>query len=248
MTLQCDMNAVTDYFKLHCLELNVNKSKSITFFKNKSPINFVYNINNTPMEKVEQIKDLGVILDHNLSFKNHIEFVTTRAKSRLAWIRRFSKDFNDPWVLKKLFMTFVLPILEYASQVWSPSYEYQIGNLESVQKHFLLYALRKFKWQDRFRLPSYKHRLLLLDMNTLEDRRNISRICFVHSLLTGSITSPHLLHELKLKIPKRITRNTANNLLFTNDLKDPMNIMCKNYNDLTKIIDFNQSTDTVKKT
>lgn len=145
-------------------------------------------------------------------------------------------------------MTFVLPIVEYASQIWSPSFEYQIVNIESIQKQFLLYALRKFKWKDRLRLPSYKHRLLLLDMNSLYDRRIIARVSFIHSLLIGSISSPTLLTELSLRIPLRITRNTGNSLLYINNFNNPLNTMCKYYNEFSYIIDFNQSNEIVKTT
>lgn len=166
--LQNDLNDIAKYFNIHHLKLNINKSKSITFFKNKSPVNFIYKLNGSPLEKVDQIKDLGVILERDLSFKSHIEHIITKAKSRLAWIRRYSKEFNDPWIIKKLYMTFVLPILEYASQIWCPNQSSQITKLESIQKQFLLFALRKFKWTKvgEFRLPKYRHRLLLLDMNT----------------------------------------------------------------------------------
>ena len=112
----------------------MKKSNLITFYKNKSKIPFVYTINGLVIERVEQIKDLGVILDQHLSFGNHIDYIITKAKSRLAWVRRFSSEFNDPWVIKSLFMTFVVPILEYASQIWSPSLLYQIKGIESIQK------------------------------------------------------------------------------------------------------------------
>lgn len=138
--LQNDLDAVAEYFELHGLKLNINKSKSISFYKNKSPIVNTYSINQLSIERVNQIKDLGVILERDLSFRSHIEYITTRAKSRLAWVRRFSKDFNDPWVIKRLFMTFVLPIVEYASQIWTPIYDYQTTNIESVQKQFLLFV------------------------------------------------------------------------------------------------------------
>lgn len=83
-------------------------------------------------------------------------------------------------------------------------------------------------------------------MNTLSDRRQIARISFIHSILSGQISSPSLLLELRLKIPNRITRGTANSLLYTNDLKDPINVMCKSYNEIFHLVDFNQSVDTVK--
>lgn len=244
--LQEDLNRVANYFNAHCLKLNINKSKSISFYRHKSPINFNYSIYGDIIEKVTVIKDLGVILDRSLSFKNHIELISTRAKSRLAWIKRFSKEFNDPWVIKKLYMTFVLPIIEYASQIWSPIFNYQIGCIESVQKQFLLYALRKFKWRDRLRLPSYKHRLLLLDMNTLNDRRSIARISFIHSVFNSKISSPTILSDIKIKVPNRQTRANRNFSLFVNSLNDPLNLMCKLYNEFSYMLDLDQSVDNVK--
>lgn len=75
--LQIDLNDVVRYFNINHLQLNVNKSKSISFHKHNTPINYTYTINNLPIEKVELIKDLGVILHRSLSFREHIEFITT---------------------------------------------------------------------------------------------------------------------------------------------------------------------------
>lgn len=85
--LQLDIDRVSQHLNVHCLQLNVKKSNSITFYRNKSVIPFVYTINGLIIERVEQIKDLGVILDRSLTFSNHIENIITKAKSRLAWIR-----------------------------------------------------------------------------------------------------------------------------------------------------------------
>lgn len=145
---------------------------------------------------------------------------------------------------KKLFMTFVLPILEYAAQIWSPHQKGQIKSIESVQKQFLLFALRKFKWRDRFRLPSYKHRLLLLHMISLEDRRTISQLSFIHSVLIANISSPSVLNRIHFNIPQRRTRNMI--LLKTTFQNDPINIMIRKYNEYVNLLDFNQSKMTVK--
>lgn len=163
--LQIDLNRDATYFNIHSLNLKIKKSQFITYHRKNSPFEFTYTIEGLAIERVNQIKDLGVILDQKLSFVNHIEYITTRAKSRLAWVRRFSREFDFPWVIKKLYMTFVSPILEYAPQVWSPEAQTHSNSIESIQKQFLLFALRHFKWNDRFRLPPYRHRLLLLRMN-----------------------------------------------------------------------------------
>lgn len=216
----------------------------MTFYRNKSTFEYVYTINSLAIEKVSVIKDLGVILDHKLSFSNHIEFITTRAKSRLAWIRRFSKEFNDPWVIKKLFFTFVLPILEYASQVWSPKTSNYIKDIESIQKQFLLFALRKFQWPNRFQLPPYKHRLLLLHMNTLEDRRSIAQINFIQSLFNSNIYCPPLLSKLNIIVPSRRTRQYT--LLRANFSNDPLNLMIKKYNSYSHLFELCESDNVVK--
>lgn len=242
--LQDDVDRVSQYFDYHCLQLNVKKSNSITFYRNKSTIQYVYTIKGLVVEKVQHIKDLGVILDQNLSFANHIEYITTKSKSRLAWVRRFSREFDDPWVIKQLYMTFVAPILEYASQIWSPLQLYQIKKIESIQKQFLLFALRKFKWKNRFQLPSYKNRLLLLRMNTLEERREIAQVAFIQSILNGAISSPFLLSKINWIVPQRLTRNSK--LFKTTFLNDPMNIMIKNYNVFADKFEFNQKAESVR--
>lgn len=66
------------------------------------------------------------------------------------------------------------------------------------QTQFVLFAFRRFKWKNKFKLPKYQHRLLWLDMSTLEDKRTIARVCFV-TFLTGDISSTSSLSEIKLK-------------------------------------------------
>ena len=44
---------------------------------------FKYNINNLVLPNVIEVKDLGIIVDHELKFKRHIQDNTTRAHSEL---------------------------------------------------------------------------------------------------------------------------------------------------------------------
>lgn len=205
--LQKELNNVNKYFEVNCMKLNEKKTKSITFHKCKSPIKFDFYINSVQIDRVTVIKDLGVLLDSKLTYKNHLDYIISKAKSILAWIKRYSYEFDDPWVIKKLFDTFVIPILEYASHVWSPTAKCDIVRIESIQKQFLIFALRKFRWLDRFELPSYKSRLLFFHMNSLEDRRKMFQVLFIFSLITSLISSPQLLSNLNINIPTRDTRN-----------------------------------------
>ena len=79
---------------------------------------FKYNINNLVLPNVTEVKDLGIIVDHELKFKRHIHDITTRAHQRASLILRCFKS-KDPFLLFKAFVTSVRPLREYNCQVWS---------------------------------------------------------------------------------------------------------------------------------
>ena len=200
--LQADLDRLVRYFRLNKLELNVLKTKFVSFHRGSLKFNYKYSIDNEKIERVDVIRDLGVILDRKLNFKAHIEYITAKARSILAWIKRFGYEFEDPWTIKRLFSTFVLPIVEYASQVWNPYTQYMIARVESIQKQFLLFALRKMKWAHRFRRPPYECRLLELQMITLEERRKIAQISLAHNVLCGQTSSQYILRRIKIRTPR----------------------------------------------
>jgi len=259
LELQADLDELANYFKRNQLKLNVMKSKSVSYHRGMLVFDFKYRINNEYIEQVDVIKDLGIILDTNLTFSEHIEYITAKAKSRLAWIKHFGREFEDPWTIKKLYSTFVMPIIECGSQVWNPHTADKITKIESIQKQFLLYALRKLNWPQRFRLPSYKNRLLLLQMITLEDRRKIAQIKFIHNVILGNISSKHILDKIKIRTPHHRTRNKDLLELPTRRADyskfEPINYMLNTYNQFYSLklpncdnylIDFNVNIVTIK--
>lgn len=67
-----------------------------------------------PSEECQLPKDLRVLLDEKLNFEYHNNFIGAKAKSTLAWIEIFLYDDS---CLNRPFETFMMPILEYASQI-----------------------------------------------------------------------------------------------------------------------------------
>lgn len=53
--------------------------------------NLVIDINNTHLERVNNFKYLGVLLDHTLSWKDHVEYIGNKISSRLGMLRRARK-------------------------------------------------------------------------------------------------------------------------------------------------------------
>ena len=79
--------------------------------------------------------DLGIIFDNDLKFNDHILDIVNRAYKRSNLIFRcfLSKDTNS---LVRAYKTYVRPLLEYNSVVWSPSQIYHINSIEAVQRAF----------------------------------------------------------------------------------------------------------------
>lgn len=240
--LQEDLSRFSVWCLKNKLFLNFDKCKRITLTRKFIPIDFAYQLNENVVNKVEFITDLGVIVDKKLTFNLHIESIVNRANKLLGFIKRFSADFSDPYVVKILFISFVRSILEYACVVWCPYYDIYIKRLESVQKKFLRFALRGLPWADTLNLPAYEDRLKLLSLQTLELRRHTAQTRFIHRLLNGDINAPNLLS--KLNINSRPCTLRTNDFLYqsmarTNyGLNAPLRAMTKSYNADCHLLDF----------
>lgn len=167
----------------------------------------------------------------------------------IGFIRRQSNEFSDPYTLKTLYVSLVRSILEYASVVWSPNYQMHINRIESVQKVFTRFALRKLNWQSD--LPPYEVRCKLIDIQKLSVRRKILSIMFTRDILSGDIDSPDLLALVGLYAPSRIIR--TRDMLFTPihrtnyGYRDPLSVAITLFNKFCIEIDFTLPKVTFKR-
>lgn len=206
--LQNDLNSFSTWCTKNFLDLNVSKCQSITYSRKRaatSPRSYV--LSSEPIPFVNSLRDLGVICDSELNFHSHIDHIVNRANSVLGFVKRWSKEFSDPYVCKSLYIFFVRPLLEYACQVWSPSQSTLINRIESVQRRFVRFALRGLPWTDSFNLPPYESRLKLINLQPLALRRDVADITFVHQVLSGSIDCPEFLHSISLNTNPRNVRS-----------------------------------------
>ena len=200
--IQNDIDRIKQWCNNNLMFLNVAKCNVITFSRKNMVINTNYNIENESLKRVPTINDLGVTLDAKLDFKCHIEKMTNCGYRNLGFVKRQSKEFSDPYVTKSLYCSLVRSKLEYASVVWNMVGITESARIESVQKQFLLFALRNLGWRrDTYVLPSYESRLLLLNMHTLEKRRNVNDIVFAYDLIKKNIKCPQLCNQIVLNQP-----------------------------------------------
>ncbi|GMS81354.1 hypothetical protein PENTCL1PPCAC_3529, partial [Pristionchus entomophagus] len=149
-----------------------------SFLKNRTQSVMVDNSFSTPYPdfdfKIGQIslptktvfKDLGIAYDNKLSFSSHIQSIVSRAKARCAYITRTFSS-RSLKLYARLFSSYVRPILEYGSELWSPTDRENIKLIESVQRKFSERVFNKC----REPLTNYTNRLRALGLTTLESRR-----------------------------------------------------------------------------
>lgn len=232
------------------LDLNVKKCNTILFTRKRSELNITISLGNQTVTKCDRVRDLGLILDSGMTFIEHYNTITHKAKNMLCFIKRFSYKFEDPYTLKTLYITYVRSLLEYCSVVWSPNLVTYEDQIESIQKQFVLFALRKLGWST-FPLPSYASRCMLISLDTLKNRREFASLAFVNDIISNRIDSPQLLQSLNFHAPSRPLRIRSiflENACRTNYAKNgPINTLMNIHNKYSDIIDFTMSRYMLKK-
>lgn len=204
--LQNDLDKIAVWCVNNGMALNINKCEVISFKRGSSVRVFNYSTGGAVLKRVDVVKDLGVLIDSKVTFKPQVDQVVARAKSTWFFVKQMSKEFQCPHATKALFVSLVRPLTEYCVVVWSPQAQMDIARVESIQKQFLLFALRSLPWSHQYVLPPYYSRLSLLQLDTLEERRKLAEASFVHSCINGRINVPFFEQRFRFSVPVRVTR------------------------------------------
>ena len=130
----------------------------------------------------QHLRDLGVTVSDTASFDQHIHNIVLQARQKSGWIfRTFHTRARFPMII--MWKQLVRPILDYCSQLWSPSTPGLINRIESVQKSFV----RKIAGMSRL---DYWEQLKTLNINSLERRRERYLIIYTWRILQGQVPYP----------------------------------------------------------
>ena len=125
------------------MTFNGDKFESIKHGENinlKNSYNYI-NSESEEIEDVSNLRDLGVIISDDGSFRDQIIKVVKKARRLCGWIDR-SFIRNDIYWRRHMLRTYVLPVIDYGSQIWSPINQGHISKLEGVLKLYSTYTDR----------------------------------------------------------------------------------------------------------
>ena len=130
------------------------------------------------LEVVSEFKDLGLLVDSNLSWNIHEHSIVSKANKMLGLISRTCRGFADVKTLKTLHCSFFfLSQLEHGSLIWSPYTQQNIDMIEHAQRR----ATRLILKSD----IDYASRAKKLNLQTLEQRRFMADVIFLYKALNG---------------------------------------------------------------
>ena len=168
-----DLNNFSSWSKATELLFNFNKC-IVLHYGNNNP-NFEYTLCDYVLSSADSANDLGVIRATNLLYDEHCSNIIRRANSMCAFILRNFASRNASF-MSRIFVAYIRPLLEYASQLWSPSTADFINRIERVQRM----STKRIRSISHM---TYDKRLAYLNLHRLECKR-----LYLDMLFLGKLT------------------------------------------------------------
>lgn len=115
--LQEDLAKVVEWCRRNNMSLNVDKCAVMSTTHSRDKVLFPYTVENEVLKRVAIKKDLGIIIDDKLSFRDHVDDMTRKAYRMLGFIFRCGKYFKSQSSMRLLYSSLVRNRLEYCSTV-----------------------------------------------------------------------------------------------------------------------------------
>ena len=134
-TFNDELSALVHWFNANKLSLNLSKTHYMVFTTSPQvrATKVDFNVDNNPINQVTKTKFLGVVIDDQLRWCDHIDHVCTKVRKSLGIIKRASKILNAD-TLKSLYYTMIFPYLNYCHLVWGKASASQLKRITNLQK------------------------------------------------------------------------------------------------------------------
>lgn len=147
LSIQHDLSLILNWLDMHQLKANLSKTSYVLFSGRKKFEPFTerslnIKIGDTEIERVECVKIIGLIIDEQLNFSNHIQQIKSRIIPFTAKLLRIRRFLTDETALK-LYYAHIYSHLIFMNTIWSVAPKYLIESLAVIQRRALRIVLRK---------------------------------------------------------------------------------------------------------
>ncbi len=173
LILQYDLNNLIRWTHIWKLKFNPLKCKIMSINNTNPILIYNYNMNNINLDRVNTFNDLGITINTNLTWGDHISNKISKANSLMGLIKR-TLGYRCPMKPKLiLYNSLVKSTLSYGSVIWAYGSKANLKRVESVQRLATKYITNDY-------VSDYKTRLRKADMIPFSYTKEIADICFLY--------------------------------------------------------------------
>lgn len=207
-----DLDNIRIWAKSFGLLVNPSKSQALIiggrYMYNSIDMSLISPIiyDNVPINLSDYAKNLGVYIDCNLSWRNHVAEVSRRVYGSFHSLRRL-QYFLPVQTKITLAQSLLLPLLDYADVCFIDANEELLDKLERLQNLCIrfIFGLRKYDHVSKFRAQ--------LKWLPIRRRRDCHILFLLYSILHNSNAPTYLLERFEYLIPRDKPCRTATSLL-----------------------------------
>ena len=195
-TANKELEHLSHWFKSNKLTLNTEKTKWILFHSLRKKSSLPSNLPQILIDNVEIKRDpvtkfLGVYLDENITWNQHISYICSKVSKNMGVLYK-ARNYLNKINLRQLYFSFIHCYLNYANIAWGSTEKSKLQRLYRCQKR----AIRIINFADRFsHCKPYFIEMRILNIYEL----NVLKIlCFVY-MWKNNISPPVFKDFLNLK-------------------------------------------------
>ena len=130
------LSKIKKYFDKNGLLINANKTQCIFIglpqYISKIPNNIAIQFDGNTIYSSETVKNLGVYMDKNMSFRCHVDELNKKVTGILMYIRRM-KDHFDKETRNMIVESLALSKIQYCIKVWGSAGQTQLNKVQKLQ-------------------------------------------------------------------------------------------------------------------
>ena len=198
-TVNRELKKLSSWLNANRLALNISKTNFVIFAaKNKPQKNVTLLINKKAIQQTDHVKYLGVIIDSQLTFTQHIATIVKKV-SRVTGLMYRIRGYVDNNTLRMIYYGLIYPHLLYGIPIWGNADDIHINPLFLLQKKAVRLIMNKHRnIQTNFELPRSTLRLSIHDTNSLLIDIPDNPVMYWYVDTFAKVASDPLFKELKI--------------------------------------------------
>lgn len=142
--LHKQMEKIDEWVKRNRLSVNVEKTKVMLIRgvrKKVNEENIKIKLRSKELEVVTEIKYLGIIIDKNLNFSKHVDYIGRKVGAKLGVMRRISGDISA-YMRCIVYKTIIAPLFDYCGSIMVGISKTNVQHLQRLQNQAMRIILR----------------------------------------------------------------------------------------------------------